>query len=204
LSYRVESILARGSRKVVFSLRNQTSGEEDRVLKIANAAFDPKQPLIDALPIAAVDLRSNPDRIIRICTRILHLDPRAEFAAFNKGVAHLVKMEFSLALESLDLSVAIDPRDPLNLIHRASCLASLGRDPECLRDLVEAGRQHGAQLDQYLLQVPGHASNIRRAIARLSRSRPHAERARWALREFFGLSTRIRLALRQLRHRGTP
>jgi hypothetical protein len=87
VEYRLDGIEAIGSKVVVFRARNTATNTVDLVAKVPRSEFDPRQPLLEALPIAVKDLDQNPDRVIRICERLLKLDPTMEAAAFNLGIA---------------------------------------------------------------------------------------------------------------------
>lgn len=198
-SHRIESVRSIGSRFVVFELRNLESGEIDRVLKVSHDEFDPIRPLVNGLREAAADLERNPDRVIRICDRWLALRPTEEAAAFNKGVAHLEKNELRFAREALDLAVSLAPRDLWNLIHRASCLARMSADRECVRDVLTALDVDGQQFGSCLARVPGHGAAIRRALKRSLRAEPSNQRVRQVLRDSLGPSFRLRSAVERIR-----
>jgi hypothetical protein len=191
----VDSILAVGSKWVVFKLRNLRTGESDEVMKVWKEEFDPRTPLLEALPQAMDDLSRNPDRVVRVCDRLLALDPTIEAAAFDKGVALLVKEEAHAALDAFSLAVALQPRDILNRVHRAACLAKLERDDGALRDLEAAADLDDAQLKKVLLMVPFLAGDIRQALKRLARTDGSGEPARQVLRAFFGPAMQFRLFL---------
>jgi tetratricopeptide (TPR) repeat protein len=149
--HRVEGIEAIGSKFVVFRLLNLRTGQIDQVAKVPLEEFDPRKSLVEALHSAMKDLSRNPDRMIRICNRLLAMDPACEAAAFNKGVALLAKQDANAALEAFNVALALQPGDVWNLIHRAACFAALGRDAESLRDLQTATgldheRDHGKHL----------------------------------------------------------
>src|SRR5689334_10106199 len=125
--HRIESIEAVGSKFVVFKMRNLKTGEVDRVLKVLREVFDPRAPLFKALPAAMKDISRNPDRAVRICDRLLTLDPANEAAAFDKGVALMASKKPDAALEAFNLAIDLAPKDILNLVHRAACLGRLQR-----------------------------------------------------------------------------
>lgn len=201
---RIDSINAIGSKFVVFDLRNLASGEIEEVLKVPRSAFDPMRPLIAAFPEATRNAERNPDRIIRICNKLLELDPSQEAAAFTKGVAHLMKQEIPEALEGFDLAVSISPHDALNLIHRASCFAMLDKDHECLRDISVAAAHSSRDLSVGLVHVSGHAATIRQSLRRSERAQRSNPRARQLLREYWGLSLRLRAGTHALRQKLFP
>lgn len=197
--HRIEGIEAIGSKVVVFRLVNLKSGQIDQVAKVPLEEFDPRTPLIRAIHGAMKDLRRDPDRVIRISERLLAIDSKCEAAAFNKGVALLVKKETSAALEAFNLAVALAPGDIWNLIHRAACFAALGKDDESLKDLQTAADLDGAGLRKMLVMVPRHAEAIRRALRRMAGIAGRREEARQALRTHFDLGQRFRLLLSRLR-----
>jgi tetratricopeptide (TPR) repeat protein len=188
VGYRLDAIEAIGSKFVVFRARNTATNTVDLVAKMPRSDFDPRQPLLEALPIALKDLDQNPDRVIRICERLLKLDPTMEAAAFNLGIACYQKKDIASALDAFERALALAAQDGWNLLHRASCLALLGRDEECLHDFrkaaevmeVESDGVHGA-----LGHIRGHALNIQTALGRLSRRGPTGNSAMQALDDYF-------------------
>lgn len=198
-THRIDSINAIGSKFVVFNLRNIKSGEIDQVAKILKEEFDPRAPLLKALPQAAADMTRNPDRVIKICDRLLKLDPTIEAAAFDKGVAHDVKGETAPALEAFNLALSIAPGDVWNLVYRATCYASLKRDKECLDDVLAAAATDGELLKTALLQLRRSFAAIRCSLQRLAQENPGSEAARMALQAYFGPMMRLRLLARRFR-----
>jgi len=191
--HQVESIEAIGSKFVVFKLRNLKTGMTDQVMKVPRTEFDPQAALWQALPEALRGMRGNPDRVVRICDRLLAIEPKSEAAAFNKGVALLAGKQPAAALEAFNLAVTLQPKDLLNLIHRAACLAMLQRDDESLRDFQTAADLDTGQLKTLLTKVPRLAGAIRQAIARLAKTAANREDARNVLRAHFSPGTRLRL-----------
>jgi len=197
--HRVEAIEAIGSKFVVFRLLNLRTGQIDRVLKVPRQEFDPRKSLVEALHPAIKDLSRNPDRVIRICDRLLAMDPACEAAAFNMGVALLAKQDTNAALEAFNVALALQPGDVWNLIHRAACFAALGRDAETLRDLQTAAGLDHARLNKMLTMVSRHAEAIRHALRRLVNASASPGEARQALRAHFSLAQRLRLLCSRLR-----
>lgn len=146
----------------------------------------------------------DPDRVLQICERWLELDPTEEAIFFNKGVAHFVKRQFQLAVEAFDDAVSLAPGDLWNLIHRASCLATLERDRECLRDLLLAATQDSRKFGAYLRAVPRVSAAIPGSLRRIDYGKPSDPRARQLLREYFGLGFRLRVAMHRVRSRHFP
>jgi len=70
------------------------------------------------------------------------------------------------------------------LVHRASCLALLERDTECLRDFLKATSERD-EVRTVLASVRPHALNIQTALGRLSKREPGDLAAMHALDEFF-------------------
>lgn len=204
VSREVDSINAIGSKFVVFNLRNSTTGEIDQVLKVLHSEFDPKRPLIEAFPEAANNMKRDPARVIRICERLLELDPTEETWAFNKGVAHLTKQEIPEALEAFELALSLAPGDIWNLIYRASCFAKLNRDEECLRDCQLAASHGGDQLGRYLVSVPAHADAISRSLKRIRTKEPSNQHAKQLLGKQLGISFRFRSLLHRLWPKALP
>ena len=184
VEYRLDGIEAIGSKFVVFRARNVATNTVDLVAKVPRSDFDPRQPLLEALPIALEDLTQNPDRVIRICERLLNLDPTIEAAVFNLGIARYAKKDIAGALDAFERALSLAPQDGWNLLHRASCLALLGRDEECLRDFLTA-TEDGDAVRGALVHVRGHALNIKTALGRLSRRGPAGNAAMQALDDYF-------------------
>ncbi len=178
----VGSIVAIGSKFVVFKLRNLRTGKNDEVMKVWKVEFDPRTPLLEALPKAMEELRDNPDRVIRICDRLLALDSSMAAAAFDKGVALLVKDQPSAALQAFNQAIALEPADVTNLLHRAACFATLGRHDDMLRDLSTAADLNDLLLKDVLLSAPAIAEKIRESLLRLSKNC----HTRQMLRLYFG------------------
>lgn len=199
-NHRIEAVEAIGSKYVVFRLRNLTTDNIDQVLKIPRITFDPRGPLLEALPQAMQDLAHDPNRAIRICDRLLALDPANEAAAFDKGVALLAKKEPAAALEAFNLALSIAPADIMNLIHRGACLASLHRDDESLRDLQVAADLNKIQLTKSLAFVSVHALTIGQALTRLATNSRNRYIARQLLRAHFDRALRARLFLARFFH----
>jgi len=185
VEYRYDGIEAIGSKFVVFRLRNMATNTVDQVAKIQRMEFDARGPLLEALPIAMEELTKNPDRVIRICERLMNLDPTIEAAAFDLGVARYEKKEVAGALDAFERALALAPQDGWNLLHRASCLALLGRDEECLHDFRTATEVAGDGIRGALAHIRGHAQNIQTALGRLSRRGPDGNAAMQALDDYF-------------------
>lgn len=200
VSYRWESIRAVGSKFVVFDLRNLKSGEIEKVVKVPREKFDPRVPLLHALPEAMDHVDQDPDRVIRICERWLELDPREETAFFNKGVALMKKNKIAQAVEAFTHAISLSPDDLWNLIHRASCFARLNLDRECWEDFLSASNQDYQQLTHCLRNVPGHSRTIQQSLKRLARADPSNPQVKQVLRDYFGWSLRVRQALYRLRY----
>jgi tetratricopeptide (TPR) repeat protein len=184
IEYRLDGIEAIGSKFVVYRARNCATNDVDKVAKVPRQDFDPRQPLFEALPIALNNLEKDPDRLIRICDRLLQLDPTIEAAAFNLGVARYEKEDIVGALEAFESALSLAPGDLWNLLHRVSCLALLSRDEECLREFLAAAEMHGAKVRDALRHIGPHALNIRTALGRLSRSQPPGNAAMQALDDY--------------------
>jgi len=186
--YRLDGIEAIGSKFVVFRARNVATNTVDLVAKMPREDFDPRQPLLEALPIALKDLDQNPDRVIRICERLLKLDPTMEAVAFDLGIACYEKEDIAGALDAFERALALAPQEGWNLLHRASCLALLGRDEECLHDFLKATEVADVEGDGVrgaLGHIRGHALNIQTALGRLSRRGSAGNPAMQALDDYF-------------------
>jgi tetratricopeptide (TPR) repeat protein len=183
IEYRLDGIEAIGSKFVVYRARNMATNTVDLVLKMPRTDFDASKPLLEALPIAMEDVAQNPDRVIRICERLLSLDPGIEAAAFDMGVAYYDKKDIPRALSAFEHALSVAPQDTWNLLHRASCLALLGRDEECLREFLAAAEE--GDLRGALSHISGHAANIKAALDRLSRCGSPGNRAMRALDDYF-------------------
>ncbi len=183
--YRIDSILATGGTMVVFSLTNLHTGKSDQVLKILREHFDPRPRLAEALTDALQAVQDDPDRVVKICDMLLALDPSSEVAAFDKGVALMVKGEGERALDAFDLAIAISPADLWNWLQKTSCLAMLGRDGDTLYSFLVATNLDAIGTRECLAQAPGLAKEISGALKRLASQNSSDTAAQRALEEYF-------------------
>ena len=191
-THKIDSVLAIGSKFVVFKTRNLKTGEVDQVAKILLEVFDPRTPLLAAMHEVMAGVGHNPERVIRLCDRLLLLDPNMEAAVFNKGVALIAKKDYGAALEAFNSALNLLPGDQLNLVHRSACFAMLGKDAESLCDLHSASTMGADQLRKTLSIVRPLASAIRHALVRQLQSKQNSQVAHQMLRKYYGPFMRLR------------
>lgn len=183
--HRIDSILATGGTMVVFSLTNLHTGKSDHVLKIPREQFDPRPRLEHALKEALQGVQDNPNRVVKICDMLLELDPNSEVAAFDKGVALMVKQEADRALEAFDLAIAISPTDLWNWLQKTSCLAMLGLDVESRDNFLITTKLDAKGTRECLSHAPGLAKEIQAALERVISQNPADGAAKRAFDEYF-------------------
>jgi len=176
-----------GAEMVVFSLTNLETGKSDLVMKIPRAEFDERAVLEEALADALKALDRDPDRVIKICDRLLVSDPFCDVAAFDKGVALMAKGENGAAIQSFDLAIELDPNDPWNHLQKAVCLAEVQRDAECLECYQRVRNMDPHLTLECLQKASGLARRIRSAIKRIAKNNSNADLAQRILREDFCL-----------------
>jgi tetratricopeptide (TPR) repeat protein len=182
--HRIEGIEAIGSKFVVYRLLNLATDTVDQVCKVGKEEFDPRVPLMNGFR-DAMSKEYDADRFIRICERLMVLDPESEAWPFNLGVAHHKKNDLPRALAAFERALAIAPQDYLNLFYRASCLALLGRDEECFKDFMQAADHDEPRLREILAEIKVHPQNIKAALERLARQGPSKSAASRALYSYF-------------------
>jgi hypothetical protein len=100
VSYRTGPIIGTGQVGIVYLLTNLATGLSDQVLKISRLHDSELVPqLHHGLRHALEHIIEDPDRVIRICERLMTLDPYSDVAPFNKAVALMVKGDFTSALK---------------------------------------------------------------------------------------------------------
>jgi hypothetical protein len=117
--------------------------------------------------------------------RLIVLEPESDAWPFNLGVAHHKKNDLPRAVAAFERALVIAPHDYLNLVYRASCLALLGRDEECFKDLMQAADEDEHGLRQFLSEIKVHPQNIKAALERLARQGPFKSAASRALYSYF-------------------
>ncbi len=181
---RLTSILGSGAEGIVFEVTDVATGSTGLVAKFSRASFDPRMALNREIKDAME--HGDWDKILRFCDRLLMRIPDAEEAAFNKGMAHMVRHEFDAAASSFDLAISLSPRDLLNWTYKASASAKLGRTDEMLAALLTCEEIDARSFKEFLATTHKMAEEMRSALEAVPKKHAHYKPAQRVLKSLFG------------------
>jgi len=182
---RVESIEAIGAEQVVFNLLNLDTGEIDMVLKVNRSKFDPERVLFDRLRVASENIETDPDRVIRICDKILQFSPGNAAASYYKAVAMTIKGELEQSLEWFDVAIASEPTELIFWILKSYTLSKINKHQESVEHLLTAISLDPGKVKDFIIKIDTEERIIYQSLNYVLKHNPNNKQVETAIIELY-------------------